>query len=47
MAKSYPKCPCGALSRIIFFHREARKVVDYCWACYDMARSAGMVGTNG
>lgn len=37
MKHSGTKCEnCGKLARIIFFNEALKKVVDYCWSCFDL-----------
>jgi hypothetical protein len=43
MAKTYPRCKCGKLSRVIFFHAGLNQYVDWCWECFDEANH-GNVG---
>ena len=35
---------CSAGAHIIFFHAALKKVVNFCWGCYDTAKNAGNVG---
>jgi hypothetical protein len=40
------RCKCGKAAHVAFFHNQLQHFVNFCWSCYDIAKSYGHVGHN-